>query len=133
MLIDVNGAFAECGASPTSIFGVSESDYGPDASGFNLYGREGFPPGKMQVTKALDNYFRAEYEGTLPVADGGTYNVIRSTDTKWRVNFASSAAARVTLVGREDTVTPGVNVGPGLATGAKFVIVKFLAANCQDL
>lgn len=133
LLVDSNGAYAECGASPAALFGPAESDYAADVTGFNLYGREGFPPGRMQASKALDTYYRAEYEGTLPAADGGTYNVIRSTDTKWRVNFASSAAARVTLIGREDTVTPGTNAGPGLSTGGKFVIVKFLAANCQDL
>jgi hypothetical protein len=133
LLVDVNGAYAECGANPALVFGAAESDYTADTSGFNLYGREGFPPGKMQASKALDTIYRAEYEGTLPVADGGLYNVIRSADGKWRVNFALQTATRVALVGREDTVTPGVNAGPGLSTGGKFVLVKFIAANCQDL
>lgn len=136
LVVDSNGAYAECGASPTSLFGPAESDYGPDVTGFNLYGREGFPPGRMQVSKALETIYRAEYEGTLPVADGGTYNVIRSADTKWRVNFALNAAPRVTLIGREDTVNRSTDSNPGgaqLSTGARFVLVKFLIANCQDL
>lgn len=132
LLVDANGAYAECGASPALLFGVAESDYGPDTSGFNFYGREGFPPGKMQATKAKGMTFRAEYEGSLPVADGGTYNVIRSADGKWRVNFALTAAPRVTLVGRIDTVgqTGGA---PALGTGTKLVLVQFIDTNCQDL
>lgn len=138
LLVDSNGAYAECGAAPAVLFGPAESAYGIDVfgAGFNLYGREGFPPGRMQASKALETIYRAEYEGTLPAADGGTYNVIRSADTKWRVNFASSAAARVTLIGREDTVARSTDSNPGgaqLSTGKTFVLVKFLAANCQDL
>lgn len=98
---DSNGAWAECGADPTSIGGVAETAYGADTSGFSRTGKREFPPGYMQATLVGDEQlFLAKYVGTLPAADGGTYGVVRDTDGQWKVDFAEVTTMSVRLQGR---------------------------------
>lgn len=98
---DANGAWAECGADPAAIGGVAESDYKADSAGFGGHGRTEFPPGYMQATLVQgEQEFHAEYVGTLPAADGGSYGVIRDTDGRWKVDFDEVVATRVKLVNR---------------------------------
>lgn len=122
LLVDANGAYAECGADPAVIAAVAESGFGVDASGFNRLGRKEFPPGMMQATKVQgEQPFIAEYVGTLPAANGGAYGVIRDTDSRWKVDFAETVNTRVRLLGRR-TDSP-INVAK--------VEVCFLPANVQ--
>lgn len=101
---DANGAWAECGADPAAVAAVAESDYGADTSGFIHTAKKEFPPGYMQATLVSDEQsFIAEYTGTLPAADGGSYGVVRSADSKWRVDFGETTALVVKLVGRRTT------------------------------
>lgn len=98
---DANGAWAECGADPASVGGVSETAYGTDTSGFIRTGKKEFPPGYMQATLVGDEQlFLAEYVGTLPAADGGAYGVVRDTDGSWKVDFAETTNTVVRLQGR---------------------------------
>lgn len=124
LLMDVNGAWAECGANPAAIGAVSESAYGTDTTGFVRTGKREFPPGFMQGILVQDNQqFHCEYLGGLPAADGVAYDVIRDADLRWKVNFASVAAARAKLVGRMTNSPENRNR----------VIVTILAANVQIL
>lgn len=124
LLMDVNGAWAECGANPAAIGAVSESAYGADTTGFVRTGKREFPPGFMQGILVQDNQaFHCEYLGVLPAADGLSYDVIRDADLRWKVNFASVAAARAKLIGRMTNSPENRNR----------VIVSILAANVQVL
>lgn len=123
LLVDASGNFAECAANPALIAAVAETGAGPDTSGFNRFAALSFPPGRMQGTSVRNMLFRARYLGGLPAADGGSYDVVRDTDTFWKVNFASSANARVRLLGRL-TNSP---------ENLPEVLVKVLDANVQDL
>jgi len=101
MLRDEAGAWAECAADPAAVGGVAESDFGTDTGGYGGHGTKEFPPGYMQCTLVADEVaFSAEYVGTLPAADGGSYGVVRSADGKWRVDFAEVTALVVKLTGR---------------------------------
>lgn len=125
VLIDANGDIAECGANPASIAGVSLSDVGPETSGFVKLGQDGYPLGKTQVVLAQDHKrFLVNYEGNLPAALGGDYDVIKSAAGDWHVNFASQAAARVRLVGFGTASAP-LNGGQ--------VLVEILDANIQQV
>lgn len=123
MVRDANGDWAECGADPAAIGGVSESDFGASTGiGSLSTGKLEFPPGRMQCTLVQDEVvFRARYVGALPAADGGSYGVIRDVDGLWKVDFNEVAATRVKLVSRL-TDSP-LNVPE--------VLVVFLAANVQ--
>lgn len=124
LVVDVNGAYATCGADPASIAAVAASDYGPDTSGFNHLGVKGFPHGYMQGISVQDNQpFLAHYMGTLPAAPGGTYGVTLDADGEWKVDFSKSAAnQRVKLTSIETTVSP---------INRNQVEVVVLAANVQ--
>jgi hypothetical protein len=100
VLVDASGNIAECAANPAAIAGFSESGAGTDTNIFNNLRTRGFPPGRMQFVSCRNQVYRCKYLGTLPAADGGTYDIIKDSDGLWKVNFASSAAARVKLVGR---------------------------------
>ena len=124
LLKDANGAFAECGADPAAIGAVALSDYKADTTGFNHLGRTEFPPGYMQGMKVQgDTPFRAEYVGTLPAADGGSYGVVRDTDGRWKVDFDETTATRVKLLRRFTNSPENQNL----------VEVSVLAANVQIL
>lgn len=123
LLVDAGGLFAECAADPALIAAVAETGAGPDTSGFNRFASLSFPPGRMQGTAVRNMLFRARYLGALPAADGGTYNLVRDTDTFWKVNFALSTLPRVRLLGRL-TASP---------ENQPEVLVKVLDANVQDL
>ena len=123
LLVDANGAYAECGADPVAIAAVSASDAGTDTSGFNTFGVKGFPPGKMQGYTIKNKTFSALYVGTLPAADGGVYGVVRDTDSKWKVDFTDTTATRVKLVNRR-TNSP---------ENLPRVLVRFIDANVQDI
>lgn len=125
LVMDANGAWTECGADPASIGAVAESAYGSDTTGFNHFGSKEFPPGYMQGILVNHNQpFHAEYVGTLPAADGGSYGVVRDSDGKWKVDFSDTTATRVKLVSRAWTVAP---------LNRNRVEVVFLAANVQVL
>lgn len=125
LLMDANGAWAECGADPVAIGAVAESGYGTDSSGFARLGKKEFPPGYMQGTLVMNEQeFHALYVGDLPAANGGSYGVTRGADGIWRVDFAKTAGdARLKLVGRW-TDAP---------INKSRVMVVFLAANVQIL
>lgn len=123
LLVDANGAYAECAANPATIAAVAASDAGPDTSGFNVFSTKGFPPGKMQGYVIKGKTFICNYVGTLPAADGAVYGVVRDTDSKWKVNFADTANARVKLVGRRTNSPENLPV----------VLVRFIDANVQDI
>lgn len=107
LLVDANGAYAECGADPAAIAAVAESDYGVDASGFNPVGKKEFPPGYMQgMSVQNETVFHAEYVGTLPAAEGGSYGVVRDTDGRWKVDFSDTVNTRVRLVNLSWTEAP---------------------------
>lgn len=122
LLVDANGLYAECGADPAAIAAVAESAFGADTSGFVRTGKKEFPPGYMQASLvANEQPFHAEYVGTLPAANGGSYGVVRDTDGKWKVDFADVTATRVKLVNRLTDSPENRNR----------VEVVFLAANVQ--
>src|SRR5688500_14218353 len=101
LLMDATGKWAECGADPAAIAAVSESGFGVDSTGFVRTGKREFPPGRCQATLvANEQEFHAEYVGTLPAADGGSYGVVRDTDSRWKVDFAETVNTRLKLVGR---------------------------------
>ena len=122
LLIDANGALAECGADPVAIAAVSESGEGSDTTGFNILGKKGWPPGRATAIGIKGQVFDAPYVGTLPAADGGSYGVVRDTDSEWKVDFTDTTATRVKLVGRRTTSPENI----------PRVLVKFLDANVQD-
>lgn len=121
ILADASDNFAECGANPAAIGAVAVSPGGTDTSGFNRFAKKEFPPGKMQGIAVNGQLFTVRYLGTLPAANGASYDVLRDSDLYWKVNFASSANARVKLLGRR-TDSPE-NIAR--------VIVSILAANVQ--
>lgn len=121
LLVDANGAYATCGADPAAIAAVAESDYGTNSTGFGLASHE-FPPGFMQGSSVSDSQpFHAQYVGTLPAADGGSYGVVLDTDGQWKVDFTDTVATRVKLV-KKLTDSP---------ENRNRVEVVFLAANVQ--
>lgn len=123
LLVDANGAFAECGADPAAIAAVALAPQGADASGFNILGTKAFPPGKMQAAPIKNRQFTAKYVGTLPAADGGVYGVVRDTDLDWKVDFAETTNTRLKLIGRRTTSPENI----------ARVIVQFLDANVQAI
>lgn len=124
VLIDGNGAVAECGADPAAIAGVALAPCGADASGFNILGKKEFPPGYMQVAAISEEQtFTAKYVGSLPAADGGAYGVVKDSDGAWKVDFSDTTATRVRLVDRRTTSPENI----------ARVVVKFLAANVQTI
>lgn len=99
-LIDANGAWAECGANPALIGGFSLSAAGTDTSGFNILGVKGFPPGFMQcIWPGNERRFLCRYIGALPGVLGAAYDIIRDSDTLWKINFGSTANTRLRLIG----------------------------------
>lgn len=122
LLKDANGALAECGADPAAIAAVGIEDVGTDSGGYGGHGTKEFPPGYAHATKVQgDQQFHAEYIGTLPAADGGSYGVVKDSDGFWKVDFSDTTATRVKLVGRM-TASP---------ENRNRVLVVFLAANVQ--
>jgi hypothetical protein len=101
VLLDASDNFAECGADPAAIAGVTVSPGGTDTSGFVRFGKKEFPPGKMQaINWNPDIAFSARYVGGLPAANGGLYGVVRDTDLYWKVDFTETVATRCKLVDR---------------------------------
>lgn len=87
---------------------------------FDILGGFGFPPGRMQYFRNPHQeglFFSAEFEGTLPANAGGSYELIRSTDGKWRVNFAATTNAMVKLESIDWTAEP---------IGKNRVVISFL-------
>jgi len=124
LLVDSNGAFAECGADPAAIAAVALAPAGSDTSGFNILGVKPFPPGKMQGKTIGDNcQFTAKYVGTLPAADGGAYGVVKDSDGDWKVDFNETSATRLRLIGRRTTSPENI----------ARVVVQFLDANVQTI
>jgi len=124
VLLDASDNFAECGADPAAIAGVTVSAGGTDSSGFVRFGKKEFPPGKMQaIAWQPDVAFTARFVGALPAANGGSYGVIRDTDLYWKVDFNEVAATRCKLVDRRTTSPENI---------ARVVVIP-LAANVQIL
>lgn len=122
LLVDANGAYAECGADPAAIAAIALAPCGTDASGFNILAKKEFPPGYMQAIPLRDTIpWVAPYVGTLPAADGGSYGIVRDTDLQWKVDFTDTTATRVKLIGRRTTSPENLAL----------VIVTFLVANIQ--
>lgn len=121
LVADASDNWAECGANPASIGGVAVSAAGTDTSGFNRFAKKEFPPGVMQAITVNGTVFTARYLGTLPAANGASYDVVRDSDLYWKVNFASQAAARVKLLDRRTTSPENI----------PRVLVVVLAANVQ--
>jgi hypothetical protein len=104
LIADANDAWAECGADPASIGAVAIAPYGTDTSGFNILGRQEFPPGRVQaITLTAEIQLSCKYVGTLPAANGGSYGVVRDTDGLWKLDFAETTAAQFKLVDRRTT------------------------------
>ena len=98
---NANAEWAECGADPAAIAAVAEHGVGADVSGYAPLNVKEFPPGQAIGTLIQgETAWRAEYVGTLPAADGGSYGVVRDTDGRWKVDFADTVATRVRLVNR---------------------------------
>lgn len=124
LLVDANGAFAECGADPTSIAAVALGPCGTDASGFNILGKKEFPPGYMQGESIRGGKtFSAKYVGSLPAADGGAYGVVKDSDGDWKVDFTDTTNTRLRLVDRRTTSPENI----------ARVLVQFLDANVQAI
>lgn len=123
LLVDGNGAFAECGADPAAIAAVALAPAGADTSGFNILATKAFPPGKMQAEVIKDRTFTAGYVGTLPAADGGSYGVVRDTDSSWKVDFTETVNTCLKLVGRRTTSPENI----------ARVIVQFLDSHVQAI
>lgn len=123
LLVDNNGAFAECGADPAAIAAVALAPTGSDTSGFNILGQKAFPPGQMQAATIKGRRFIAKYVGTLPAADGGAYGVVRDSDGFWKVDFTETTATRLKLVDRRTTSPENLAL----------VVVEFLDANVQAI
>lgn len=99
LLVDANDNYAECGANPAAIAAVSQTAAGPSTEIGNHFGKEEFPPGYAQGIAVQDEVeFRARYIGAPPANAGASYDVIRDSDSFWKVNFGSSANARVKLL-----------------------------------
>ncbi len=122
LVLDSDGAFAECGADPEQVCAVALGPTGSDTSGFNILGQKAFPPGYMQAEPVQGRKrFCAKYTGTLPAADGGEYGVVRDTDGLWKVDFAETTTTVVTLVDRR-TASP---------ENVALVVVEFLESAVQ--
>lgn len=122
ILVDANGAVAECAADPAAIAGVAESGCGADTSGFNVLAKKEFPPGRMQFFTVKNRQFSCKYIGGLPAADGATYGVTKDADGDWKVDFTKNAAnQRVKLIGRRTSSPENI----------ARVIVEVLDANVQ--
>jgi hypothetical protein len=104
---DDYGEYAEATAddygSVGAIDGIALARYGVDGTlpyegtpSFDILGGFGFIPGNMQAIQVVHGdrglMFSAEYVGTLPTTVGGSYGVVRDTDGRWKVDFASDAA-----------------------------------------
>lgn len=124
LLVDANGAYAECGADPTAIAAVAIAPCGADSSGFNILGKKEFPPGYMQGIALVDRpVFSAKYIGGLPAADGGAYGVVKDSDGDWKVDFTETVNTRLRLVDRRTTSPENI----------ARVVVEFLDANIQTI
>jgi hypothetical protein len=121
LLADASDNYAECGANPAAIAAVAVSGAGTDTSGYVRFGKKEFPPGTMQGIVVNGTVFTARYLGSLPAANGATYDVLRDSDVDWKVNFASSANARVKLLDRRTSSPENISR----------VLVVVLAANVQ--
>lgn len=121
LLADASDNYAECGADPASIAGVSVSAAGADTSGFNRFAKKEFPPGKMQAIALTGIVFSARYIGGLPAANGASYGVVRDSDLYWKVDFTETVNTRLKLVDRR------TNSPENIAR----VLVIFLTANIQ--
>jgi hypothetical protein len=101
---DSDGNFAECGADPEAIAAFSLGPCGADTSGFNILAKKEFPAGKMQAVAARTSVpLIVGYTGTLPAADGGSYGIVKDTDSEWKVDFDETVAVCVKLIGRRTT------------------------------
>lgn len=106
LIADGSDNWAECGADPASIGAISLAPYGTDTTGFNILGRREFPSGKMQaLTLSAEVPLTARYVGTLPGANGGSYGVVRDTDSLWKIDFTETTATQFKLVDRR-TLSP---------------------------
>lgn len=122
VLRNASNEWAECGADPVAIGGVSEHGVGADTLGYGGHGYKEFPPGYAIVIPVQgETRFLAKYVGTLPAVDGGSYGVVKDADGDWKVDFAETVATRVKLVGRRT----------GSPENLALVEVTFLAANVQ--
>lgn len=121
LLADASDNYAECGANPAAIAAVAVSGAGTDSTGFVRFGKKEFPPGYMQGIVTNGSIFTCKYLGTLPGANGASYDVIRDSDSDWKINFASTANARAKLLDRR------TNSPENIAR----VVVSILAANVQ--
>lgn len=126
LLMDGGLDFAECGADPASIAGVSLGGGGPDTEGYRLPADREYPPGRAQAFPIKDATTRwtAEFTGTLGTV-GTAYGVVKDTDDIWRVDFTDTVATRVILL--------GVDQGEGPLPGPNRVLVSFLAGNIQTV
>lgn len=125
LLVNASGEFEECGVDPALIAGFSLTPAGPDTSGFNILGTKEIPPGRIQCIAAQNaQRFLADYTGTLPAANGGTYGITEDATDGWQVDFAKTGgSARVTLL---DRLTDEPESQP-------YVIVSVLTANIQPI
>lgn len=124
LLKNASNEWAECGADPAAIAAVSEVGVGTDTAGYGGHGYKEFPQGYAQAIPVQDEVrFLAEYVGSLPAADGGSYGVVKDADGDWKVDFAETVATRVKLVGRRTTAPENLAL----------VEVIFLAANVQTV
>lgn len=122
LLVDANGAYAECGADPAAVAAISLSGCGADASGFNILAKKEFPPGYMQaIPITTDIQWIVPYVGTLPAADGGSYGIVKDSDNFWKADFSDTTNLRIKLVGRRTTSPENLAL----------VEVVFLSTNIQ--
>lgn len=123
LLVNASNEYAECGIDPAAIAAVAEAPAGTNTGGFSSLSKKEFPPGMMQGMAVKDMVFSARYVGALPAVDGGSYGLVRDTDSLWKVDFAETVNTRVKLVGRRTGSPENINR----------VLVKFLAANVQEI
>ena len=123
LLLNGSGEWAECGADPALIGGVSEHPVGTGSGALAPTGRLEFPPNEAIAT-LVDNeqQFHCDWVGTLPSVVGGSFGVVRGADGIWRVDFTDTTATRVKLVSIDETAAP---------LSRRRVSVVVLAANVQ--
>lgn len=122
MVVDTNGAYAECGADPAAVAAIALSGAGPTTAIGQYTGRIEFPPGYMQGEEVQElTEYRARYTGALPAATGGSYGVVKGADGDWVVDFTETTALVVKLL-RSLAVSP---------ENVPEVIVTFLPAVVQ--
>lgn len=122
-LIDGSGNWAECGADPALVGGVSVGAAGADTSGFNILARKEFPPNFMQCYwTGNERRFLAKFVGSPPASDGGSFGVVRDADTFWKIDFTEAVNTRLKIVGRRTTAPEN----------QPYFIAVFLAANVQQ-